>query len=91
MNASYEVSAQLPKSIKVSRLISSRYSDNLRPESWDLRVAGIDFILAEDGHQYALLSDGQQSPPQAGNTIIIRELQTINGSREAYTWTLYGI
>lgn len=78
---------ELPKSIFVVEVISSRYSSGLRPESWDSRVAGLDVVLANDGNRYSLQSDGQQSPPQIGWEIVLRE----GDNRSGYYWTLYGI
>ena len=77
----------LPKSIKIKEIVSSRYSGKDRPENWDERVAGIDSIIANDGNQYNLLSNGQQSPPQLGWEIILRE----GDNRAGYSWTLYGL
>lgn len=79
--------SELPKSILVKEVISCRYADGLRPESWDARIAGIDTIVASDGNRYNLLSDGQQSPPQEGWNLILRE----GDNRSGYHWTLYGL
>jgi hypothetical protein len=84
----------LPKSITVAELLESRYPDNNRPDSWDYRVAGHDRIKASDGKIYCLFSDGQQSPPQAGSTLILRALAADQRSAEGaaiYSWTLHGI
>ena len=77
----------LPKSILVKEVISSRYAGGSRPASWDNRIAGIDTVTASDGNQYNLFSDGQQSPPLHGWQIILRE----GDNRAGYRWTLYGL
>ena len=77
----------LPKSILVKEVVSSRYPGAIRPDSWDDRIAGIDVIIASDGNKYNLLSDGQQSPPQKGWQLVLRE----GDNRVGYHWTLYGL
>ena len=77
----------LPKSIVVTDLVSSRYPTAIRPENWDARSAGIDTVIASDGNKYNLLSDGQQSPPQKGWQVILRE----GDNRAGFRWTLYGL
>lgn len=83
---------QLPKSLVINQLLSSRYGIGAegpkvkRPENWDERIAGIDSVLADDGNRYELYSDGQQSPPQKGWKIILRD----GDNRQGFRWTLYG-
>lgn len=78
--------AELPARLRVVKLLESRYQSGSRPLSWDERRAGVDVILTEDGKTIRLASDGQQSPPQPGWTILVSD-----GNTEGYTWTLYGI
>lgn len=77
----------LPKSILVKEVVTSRYPSGQRPENWDQRIAGIDTVIASDGNSYNLLSDGQQSPPEQGWQIILRD----GDNRSGYHWTLYGL
>lgn len=87
--------ASLPKKVQVKELISSRYDDlyeegvlpqGARPQVWDNRVAGTDVIRIEAGEELLLKSSGQQSPPQAGWTLMLT-----GGDTDGYTWTLYGM
>ena len=77
---------ELPARVRVVKLLESRYQSGSRPLSWDERKAGVDVVVAEDGKTIRLASDGQQSPPQPGWTILISD-----GTPEGYQWTLYGI
>lgn len=77
---------KLPVRVTVDALLSSRYPDGLRPDSWDDRVAGNDLIKA-GGKTIKLRSDGGQSPPQPGWVILLTEGDGSSG----YLWTLYGI
>lgn len=79
--------SQLPLSVLVKEVVSSRYPGGLRPDSWDARIAGIDTIIASDGNSYNLISDGQQSPPQIGWQLVLRD----GDNRVGYHWTLYGL
>lgn len=76
----------LPRLVRVKSANSSRYPDLKRPESWDARVAGIDTIQTTDGSTIELISDGGQSVPEVGWSLMLTELE---GS--AYRWTLYGL
>lgn len=87
VSSSGGISGQERFRVKVSKLISSRYAGNVRPESWDLRTAGTDTIETEDGRTLKLLSDGQQSPPRPGWQLVI----TGGDGAEGYTWTLYSM
>ena len=77
--------SQLPFQVKVDRLVQSRYSNNERPDQWENRAEGVDTVIASDGQRVRLLSDGGQSPPQTGWTIILTEGTPNLG----YRWTLY--
>ena len=77
---------ELPARVRVVKLLESRYPSGSRPLSWDERKAGIDTVQSEDGKTIRLASDGQQSPPQPGWTILVSA-----GSPQGYQWTLYGI
>lgn len=76
-----------PKKIKVSELLESRYPDGKRPLSWDLRKEGVDVVLTTDGDTVRLISDGQQSPPKAGQVLML----TGGDPERGYVWTLYGL
>jgi len=83
----YESLANLPVRLTVGEIVSSRYPDNKRPESWEARRAGLDVVRTEDGRTLRLASDGGQSPPQPGWVIMVTE-----GDLDAgYRWTLYGL
>ena len=73
--------------VKVAELISSRYSLEKRPESWDERRAGADVVRTEDGRVLNLQSDGGQSPPKKGWSLVLTGGDSVQG----YTWTLYGM
>ena len=80
-------SANIPERVIVSTIQSSRYRGNIRPQSWDERVEGIDTIVTTDGRTLRLKSDGQQSPPQVGWVILL----SAGDDQSGYVWTLYGI
>lgn len=75
------------KRVTVSEIVSSRYPSNTRPEKWDERRSGVDTIRTSDGQILKLLSDGQQSPPLPGWSILLRGGDDVRG----FEWTLYGI
>lgn len=86
---------QLPASIIVKRVFSSRYP-NLeknfynclkRPLSWDERVSGAEEILTEDEQRILLSSSGQQPTPEPGWKLVL----TGGNSTAGYEWTLYGL
>ncbi|MCB0318734.1 MAG: hypothetical protein KDD56_08245 [Bdellovibrionales bacterium] len=77
----------IPFRDSVEELVSSRYDDNKRPESWDLRKPGKDVVRLKSGKIISLQSDGGQSPPKPGWVILL----TDGNSTEGYHWTLYGI
>jgi len=77
----------LPLRVKVQELVESRYASNQRPESWDQRKEGVDLVKTEDGKVLKLWSDGQQSPPQKGWILMIRD----GDNQKGYSWTLYGL
>ena len=77
----------LPAKVTVAKLVSSRYPDARRPESWDDRKGGVDVIQAVETGAVKLLSDGQQSPPREGWVIMLTDGNPTDGFR----WTLYGM
>lgn len=78
---------KLPRTVIVSELLSSRYQDNKRPLSWDVRKAGFDSIRTTEGELITLHSSGQQTPPHSGWIIMLRD--EVEGG--GYSWTLYGM
>lgn len=78
---------KLPVCVQVDSILSSRYPGNERPLSWDDRRDGIDTIRTKDQKTLRLLSDGGQSPPQPGWSILISE----GDASQGYKWTLYGM
>lgn len=76
----------LPRRVLVQEIVKSRYARDSRPASWDERVAGTDVVRTSEGLVLQLTSDGQQSPPQPGWEILLRD-----GDAEGYSWTLYGM
>lgn len=84
---SYDSLTSLPILVEVIELVSSRYKDNTKPLSWDKRVQGNDVVVTEDNKKLNLLSDGGQSPPQSGWTILV----TGGNPTEGYHWTLYSL
>lgn len=79
--------ASTPLKVSVCKLVSSRYPDHERPESWDERRAGVDVVETLDGKVLKLWSDGQQSPPKEGWELMV----TAPADEGAYRWTLYGM
>ena len=77
----------LPKRVIVSRVLESRYPEHRRPESWDERRAGTDVVLSSEQEQLKLWSDGGQSPPKAGWTIVL----TDGSPAQGFKWTLYSV
>lgn len=93
-----------PRRVVVKELVRSRYPRGVRPDSWDERCAGVDQIKGEDGDVFTLFSDGQQSPPQVGWTILLTSpfsgsyaagfpaaTGTVGEDGPVYRWTLYGM
>lgn len=76
----------IPAEIVVQDLLQSRYEGGLRPESWDERVAGYDYVLTSDRRRVKLFSEGGQSPPKRGWKLVLRG----GNAEEGYSWTLYG-
>ena len=73
--------------VVVERVVSSRYQDGVRPESWDARREGVDIIALAGGRTIRLWSDGGQSPPRPGWHILL----TSAGPENSQRWTLYGV
>jgi hypothetical protein len=85
---------QPPHRVTVEALLSSRYGkEGGRPLSWDARMEGVDRVRTSEGDEVLLISDGQQSAPQPGWTILLTQGVSVEGSEGecAYTWTLYGL
>lgn len=80
-------SFELPQSVQVESIVSSRYVGHERPLSWDERREGVDVVRTADQRTLRLLSDGGQSPPQPGWTIIISD----GNENSGYKWTLYSM
>lgn len=76
---------KLPAEVEVAELVSGRYPGAERPSSWDQRKAGIDVVRTTDGKLLNLLSDGGQSPPRKGWSLVLMD----GDSAQGYTWTLY--
>jgi hypothetical protein len=71
--------------VQVSSIVSSRYKNIARPDSWDERVAGKEVIQTTCGKTLELFSDGQQSTPQPGWVIMVEE------GVSTPKWTLFGM
>lgn len=86
----------IPKRVLVTEVISSRYQPGTKPESWDKRFEGVDVIKTSDSEIFALASNGAQSAPAKGWTLLITEqkgeaeVPTL-GMLPTHKWTLYGI
>jgi hypothetical protein len=87
MAGTTHASPTLPRTVVVNALVASRYHSGFRPESWDARVHGIDIVRSTEGEEIRLFSDGQQSPPQSGWTIML----TGGDATAGFKWTLYGL
>lgn len=81
------VDLELPQQIEVAELISSRYQENERPDSWSERFEGFDVIRTTEGKVVKLLSSGGQSPPAKGWRLVL----TSGEPERGYEWTLYGL
>lgn len=55
--------------------------------NWDDRIEGVDVVESDTGETVRLWSEGSQSPPQSGWTIVLRETSTPDKLR----WTLFSI
>ncbi len=77
----------LPLKASVTEVVSSRYADGNRPADWDRRISGIDKIQTKELGSIALFSDGSQSVPAPGWTIVL----TDGDEQSGYRWTLYGL
>lgn len=81
------ISGKLPVEVKVKGIKSSRYKGANRPDSWDLRVAGVDEVLIDSGETIKLLSESMQSPPEEGWRIVL----TSGVPDSGYKWTFFGV
>lgn len=85
----------LPRRIRVSEVLSSRYQPGARPVSWDERTIGLEQVKTEVGESLNLYSNGGQSSPDIGwELLLTEELQLAAPEpslQKAYSWTLYGI
>lgn len=86
----------LPRKVEVKTRKQSRYDEHYknglleegkRPMLWENRQEGIDVIETTESEELRLVSDGQQSPPAEGWTLML----TDGDSDKGYTWTLYGM
>jgi len=75
------------KRVRVERVVSTRYTDNMRPDSWDRRVSGIDVVTVDGGETTKLQSTPMQSPPQVGWILML----TGGSAADGFHWTLYGM
>lgn len=79
--------SSLPLKASVTGVLSSRYAASSRPAEWDRRISGIDKIETKEHGTISLNSDGSQSVPEPGWTIVL----TDGDEQQGYRWTLYGI
>ena len=78
---------KLPKFIVVGKTLTSRYSDGIRPQTWDKRISGVEEVESVDGDRFVLNSEGGQSTPKPGWKIMLLS----EHSEGTYSWTLQGI
>jgi hypothetical protein len=81
------VKTSLPRVVVVKRLLEHRYSSGIRPVDWDSRRQGLDKVESVDGEEIGLLSDGSQSSPKEGWSIVL----TAGDEQAGYRWTLYSL
>lgn len=81
------MSKALPRSVVVKRLLEQRYTSGKRPSNWDERRGGFDVVESVDGETVNLLSDGSQSAPKEGWSIVL----TAGDEQTGYSWTLYSL
>ena len=86
----------LPRKVEVKIRKQSRYDEHYenglleegkRPMLWENRREGIDVIETTDDEELRLVSDGQQSPPAEGWTLML----TDGDAEVGFSWTLYGM
>lgn len=84
-----------PRLVIVKEVVESRYSNGVRPASWDERRAGVDRIRTSEGEELLLLSGGQQGTPKVGWQVLLTGQESLsqenNEIATCFTWTLYGL
>lgn len=84
-----------PRLVTVKEVVESRYSNGVRPASWDERRAGVDRIRTNEGEELLLLSGGQQGTPKVGWQVLLTGQEALsqenNQMSNCFTWTLYGL
>jgi hypothetical protein len=81
------VQTDLPRLVVIKRLLDQRYANGVRPADWDQRREGLDAVESVEGEKINLLSDGSQSSPKEGWSIVL----TAGDSHAGYRWTLYSL
>lgn len=99
---------KLPARVQVAEVVCSRYGESVdgRPACWAARKGGVDVIKTTSGETVRLLSEGQQSTPEPGWILMLRDYVSDIGvsdigvsdacvsdacASEGYRWTLFGI
>ncbi len=80
---------ELPRKVSIGEILSSRYPDHKRPQTWDDRTSGRDVVLTLEGERIELQSDGGQSPPKPGWVLMLTE--KTDDASPTFRWTLYGL
>ncbi len=84
-----------PRLVIVKEVVESRYSNGVRPASWDERRAGVDRIRTSEGEELLLLSAGQQGTPKIGWQVLLTGQESLSQDKAqmttCFTWTLYGL
>jgi hypothetical protein len=84
-----------PRLVIVKEVVESRYSNGVRPASWDERRAGVDRIRTSEGEELLLLSAGQQGTPKVGWQVLLTGQESLSQENSqmanCFTWTLYGL
>lgn len=90
----------LPRRVKVAKVVHARYRPGSRPVRWDDRRAGVERIVTEEGSELSIFSSGAQSSPAPGWILLLTERADDEDLRgieqgalegEVFRWTLYGI
>lgn len=82
---------KLPRRIKISKVLNSRYQPGKRPISWDERKEGIEKIISDTGEELVLFSNGGQSSPAPSWELLLMKENPFAGETSALSWTLYGV